>query len=128
MGINQIVFLAAEADFSERFGKALLNTVMGISIVFIVLLLISAIISCFKYINRLEMKLKQKKENVQEAPVNHVITNISEQEEDVSDDLELIAVITAAIEAYEASQGNTTASNGLYVRSIKRVNKRWQNA
>lgn len=41
---------------------ALLNTVMGMSIVFLVLWLISGIIGLFKYINKLEIYLKQKKE------------------------------------------------------------------
>lgn len=39
------------------------------------------------------------------------------------DDSELVAVITAAIHAYETAQGNSTAGN-LVVRSIKQRN-RW---
>ena len=44
-----------------------------------------------------------------------------------TDDLELIAVITAAIHAYEEAQGNAVEGD-LVVRSIKKRNNRWQNA
>ena len=45
-------------------------------------------------------------------------------EEDLTDDLELVAVITAAIAASE-----NTSSDGFLVRSIKKANKRnWQRA
>ena len=44
-----------------------------------------------------------------------------------TDDLELIAVITAAIHAYEEAQGNVVEGD-LIVRSIKKRNNRWQNA
>lgn len=132
MGLNQFVFLAADAtentkSLGERMGTALLNTVMGILIVFAVLVVISLLISCFKYINRWETKRANQGQNavVTEAvPEPEVI-----EEEELSDDLELVAVITAAIHAYEEAQGNDVPANGLYVRSIRKVNKsRWQNA
>ena len=47
--------------------------------------------------------------------------------ENLADDLELVAVITAAIHAYEEAQGNAV-SGGLVVRSIRKRNVRWQNA
>ena len=44
-------------------------------------------------------------------------------EENLTDDTELVSVITAAIAAYE---GKETVDNGLVVRSIKRVsNRNW---
>nr|WP_295683489.1 OadG family protein [uncultured Lachnoclostridium sp.] len=110
-------------------GTALLNTVMGISIVFIVLLLISGIIGLFKYINKAEMASKQK--NKTNALQNETVSlqPTAVENVDLTDDLELVAVITAAIHAYEASKGNPVPANGLYVRSIRKVNKsRWQNA
>ena len=46
-------------------------------------------------------------------------------EEDVSDDLELVAVIAAAIAASEGA----ASTDGFVVRSIRRVNKnKWQRA
>ncbi len=107
---------------SDVLVRACLNTVMGISIVFIMLLTISFIISLFKYIGKLENIGKKKAEPV--APVAPVETAV-----DDSDDLELVAVITAAIHAYEAEQGNDVPAGGLVVRSIRKVNKtKWQNA
>lgn len=110
-------------------GTALLNTVMGISIVFIVLLVISGIIGLFKYINKAEMASKQKDKTIAIQNGTESLQSIAVEKVDATDDLELVAVITAAIHAYEASQGNPIPANGLYVRSIRKVNKsRWQNA
>ncbi|HCL04156.1 MAG TPA: hypothetical protein DHW61_17400 [Lachnoclostridium phytofermentans] len=108
---------------------ALLNTVMGMSIVFLVLWLISGIIGLFKHINKLEMALKQKKKPIEIKSETVSRQPATVEEIDVTDDLELVAVITAAIHAYEASNGNPVPANGLYVRSIRKVNKsKWQNA
>lgn len=108
---------------------ALLNTVMGISIVFIVLNVISWIISLFKYINKAEMAAKQKKETIAPSIETVSVQPVAEEETNLADDLALAAVITAAVHAYEASKGNTIPIEGLFVRSIRKVNKsRWQNA
>ena len=106
-------------------GYALLNTVMGIVIVFLVLLLISKIISLFKYIYKFEQgKATKKVEAEAPAPVE-----AEEPQEELSDDLELVAVITAAIHAYEEAQGNEIPVEGLVVRSIRKAGKaKWQNA
>lgn len=137
MGLNRIVLLAAndlepvEKSLGETMNTALLNTIMGISIVFAVLLLISFIISLFKYINKAELAAKNRKEKNSSVPlVDAVLAQIVErEEEELFDDLELVAVITAAIHSYEESMGNSVPVNGLFVRSIKKVNKsRWLNA
>lgn len=131
MGMNQIIFLAAEStnrSFGETMEYALLNTLLGIGIVFIVLILISTIISLFKYISKAEAAIKGRK-SVVETP--QAVTEVSTEQDEVNlvDDLELVAVITAAIEAYEEANGNPVPENGLFVRSIRKVNKsRWQNA
>ncbi|MBR6273449.1 MAG: OadG family protein [Lachnospiraceae bacterium] len=103
-------------------GKAGLNTVLGIGIVFIALILISCIISCLKLLNKMGTK--------PEAPVQPVIKEAPVvEEEDVTDDLEIVAVITAAITAYEEANGRYIPADGLVVRQIKRINKqKWQNA
>lgn len=101
-----------------------INTLIGIVVVFITLLFISYVISLFKYISVFEKKAAAKKagsvtEEVQEEPP--VVPVVEE-----TDDLELIAVITAAIGAYEEAQGNAV-SGDLVVRSIRKVNKTgWQ--
>ena len=50
---------------------------------------------------------------------NAIAQIVSNEEENVEDDLELIAVITAAIAASEG-----TSTDGLVVRSIRKVNNR----
>ncbi len=98
-------------------GKALLNTVMGMGTVFVVLVFISWIIGMFKYLN------KPVKEEVKKEPapvVDNVVAQIEETEE-LSDDSELVAVITAAIAAYEGTAG--AANTGFRVRSIKRARR-----
>ncbi len=100
----------------EKMQKALMNTVMGMGTVFVMLVVICLIISCFSVIPKMEKKLqerKQKKENVLTSepvaaqPVQEVIPE--------TDDLELVAVIAAAI---AASTGQST--DDFVVRSIKR--------
>lgn len=127
---NPVTAMAAEEkrSFGETMQYALLNTVMGISIVFVVLLLISWIIGLFKYIGKIEAKLAAKKNKTAE-PAKVETPAAAVAEEELSDDLELVAVITAAIHAYEEAQGNNIPADGLVVRSIRKVNKaKWQNA
>jgi sodium pump decarboxylase gamma subunit len=100
----------------EKGKKAVLNTVIGMGTVFVVLIFISFIISLFKYINVFEEKQKNKK-GAAGAPssVDNAIAQIVSTEENEADDLELVAVITAAIAAAEG-----TSSDGLVVRSIRK--------
>lgn len=106
----------------QKMTKAVMNTIIGMGTVFIVLIFISFIIGLFKYISVFENKSKAKNEASTDAQgVNNAIAQIvsnEEQEEEV-DDLELIAVITAAIAASE-----NTSTDGLVVRSIRKVNSR----
>lgn len=110
-----------------------ISTVIGIVVVFCALVFISYVISLFKYISIWEKKLADKKA-AKELPakaIEQTVTQIAEQEEqNLADDAELVAVISAAIQAYEEAQGNTAAVAGdLVVRSIKKIDKRrWQNA
>jgi sodium pump decarboxylase gamma subunit len=106
-------------------GKAGLNTVLGIGIVFTALILISLLISCLKLVN----KTQNKQEEKAVAPAAVAVPQPEPEVEDVTDDLEIVAVITAAITAYEEANGGYIPEDGLVVRSIKRINKqRWQNA
>ena len=105
--------------------KAGMNTLIGMGTVFVVLILISLIISCFSLISKMESKKKTEASapaaNAQPAPA---AVQPAVQEE-LSDDTELVAVIAAAIAAYEGS-GST---DGFVVRSIRKSNKsKWQNA
>ena len=116
-----------EYSFGETITKAVMNTVIGMGTVFVVLIFISLIISCFGLISKVGTK-KQKKEvaATQEsaAKAAPVVTQITEKEE-LAGDMELVAVIAAAVAAYEGS-GST---DGFVVRSIRKSNKsKWQNA
>ena len=115
------------ASIEDAMAEAAVNTVIGISVVFAALLFICFIISLFKYVNKFEQMLAEKKagKNIIPTPVP-VPAPVAEATPE-ADDLELIAVITAAIHAYEEAQGNTVTGD-LVVRSIKKRNSRWQNA
>ena len=89
---------------------ATVYTIIGIGTVFLVLIFISILISCFKYIHAWEEG--KKKAAVPAPKAAPAVTG-----PDLSDDAELVAVMTAAIAAYEGS----ATSNGLVVRSIRRV-------
>lgn len=106
------------ASFASKMGTAALNTLLGLSTVFIVLLLISAIISLFKFIPKIQNKLANKgKEKTTEAAVDNAIAQITQNEE-LCDDLELVAVITAAV-----AMASGTSSDGFVVRSIKKAKR-----
>ena len=117
------------ASIEDAMAEAGVNTIIGITVVFLALLFISFIISLFKYINKFEQMLANKKAGKNQAPAPVPAATPAPVAAPVAetDDLELIAVITAAIHAYEEAQGNTVAGD-LVVRSIKKRNSRWQNA
>ena len=70
-----------------------------------------------------EKKAEEKKVNGIDNAVNAIAEN---EEAELTDDLELVAVITAAI---MASLGDEAPADGLVVRSIKKRNtKNWKNA
>ena len=108
-----------DRSFGELMTNAGLNTLLGMGTVFVVLILISFIISLFKYISVIEENMKKKKEqpSATEAAVENTVAQIVAREEQ-SDDTEIIAVISAAIAAYESANGGS--SDGFVVRSIKR--------
>ena len=96
----------------EKMEKAALNTLMGMGTVFGVLILISLIIYCFRFIG--DLQNIGKKKQTTEAVVTNNVPEVAEVAP-LTDDLELVAVITAAI---AASQGTSTDS--FVVRSIHR--------
>ncbi len=107
--------------FGEKMQKAGLNTLLGMGTVFIVLIIISLIISLFNFIPKIQAAFSKSKEDPKIAAVDNTIAQIVEKEEQ-EDDLELVAVITAAIAA--ASYGGS--SDDFVVRSIvRRPNSVW---
>lgn len=105
----------------ETMKDAGLNTLIGITTVVVILTFLSLIISLFKHVSKFEAFLEKRKNRKNNNAANKkdvVVEKVDEAEEYV-DDLELVAVITAAV---AASQG--TSSDGFVVRTIKRVNRR----
>ena len=99
----------------EKMAKAGLNTVICMSIVFVVLIFISLIINCCKFISVFENKKREKTEKKVENK-DAVVTQIEQREEQqLTDDTELVDVIAAAIAAYEG-----TSTSDFVVRSIRR--------
>ena len=104
---------------SQLMGKAGLNTVMSMAIVFCVLIFISLLIRCFVFIG-----IIQKNKNTAASQNAAASTKTSAPapvqavtaQENLVDDLELVAVITAAI----AAASETESADGLVVRSIIR--------
>lgn len=114
------VGFSANYSMGEKMAAAGMNTIVGIATVFVVLLLLCFIISLMVYIPKFVDALSKKKTKTPEvsapkaapAPVETV-------EEELADDSELVAVIAAAVAAYE-----NTSADGFVVRSIKKSNKR----
>ncbi len=128
--------------FGERMVKAAMNTAMGIGTVFCVLVFISLIIYCFRFINPALDRLKNGKK--EEAPVVAAApapapavapapAPAAPVAPVVEDEGELQAVIAAAIAAYEADTQAPAApayvsSDPLVVRPIshgRRTKKRY---
>lgn len=106
-------------SFATTMKNAGINTVMSITIVFVVLIFIAGIISLFGLIPKLFASKKQEEKTVDVATVAEVPVV-----EDVTDDTEIVAVITAAI---MASMGDEAPVDGLHITSIKRrVNSKWK--
>ena len=136
MGIHRLTWLSSYWDkVAANLPDALINTVVGIVVVFLALIFISLVISLFKYVSVFENWLAARKEKKTQDPAlaeeaaERTLQQIAEnEEEELASDLELVAVITAAIYAYEQSQGNSV-TDGLYVRSIRKSKaSNWQKA
>lgn len=99
----------------EKMSTALMNTLMGMLVVFCVLIIICLIIFCFNIFPYLEKK-KAEKAAASAPKEDPVVTQIEAREEQQEeDDGELVAVIATAIAAAEG-----TSTDGFVVRSIRR--------
>lgn len=98
-------------SLGETMAKAGMNTAMGMGTVFVMLIIISLIISCFTFINKAQKKSEEKKAVSAPAAPAAAAPVAAPQ----TDDLELVAVIAAAV---AAATGSST--DDFVVRSIKR--------
>ena len=112
--------VSAEYSLKEILSKAGLNTVLGMGVVFLVLIALAFIISGMKYIPNFVERFKHDETSVASEIIEEAKT-VAPASVNVTDDLELVAVITAAIAAQLG-----TSSDGFVVRSIKRrPSNRW---
>ena len=129
-----------DSSISGLLQSASVNTAVGMGTVFVVLIIISLIIYCFKYLHQWEEGKKGTEAKKASAPASAAAKSApaaapssaaapaGDKDEELaavmaaaiaaSEDEDLVAVITAAIAAYEG-----TSSNGLVVRSIRRADR-----
>ena len=129
-----------DSSISGLLQSASVNTAVGMGTVFVVLIFISLIIYCFKYLHQWEEGKKggeakkataSASASAKSAPAaapSSAAAPAGDKDEELaavmaaaiaaSEDEDLVAVITAAIAAYEG-----TSSNGLVVRSIRRADR-----
>ena len=116
---------SVQYSLAANMQRAGMNTLMGIGIVFLMLLFLSFVIGLFKYIEKFQnvgkKKAAEEAQKAEDAPAP-AIAQSEAADEDFADDLELVAVISAAIAAYENTSGDS-----FVVRSIKKSNK-WHRA
>lgn len=118
------ISFAPEYTTGEKMAKAAMNTLLGMGTVFTVLIFISLLIGCFKYISVIENKMKAKSAPAAASAPAAPAVPAPVLEEELVDDLELVAVITAAIAA-----ATNSSTDGLVVRSIKRApGAKWKRA
>ncbi len=151
-GIVESVTVDPKYSIGEILQKALMNTVLGMGTVFVVLIFLSFLIYCFKYVSAIiaffapvgallrkiggVFQRKQKEKPVatessvpvsgkKEVPAKKAgPSKVPAAGEELVDDRELVAAITAAILAY---RGNT--GDDFVVRSIRRADAaKWKRA
>lgn len=114
--------VSMSVDVQYGLGKTLqragLNTLMGVGTVFVMLVLLSLLISLFRFIPNPEAKKAAEAKAAKEAQAAVIAAAPVQAEENLADDGELVAVIAAAI---AAAEGTTT--DGFVVRSIRKVKR-----
>ena len=115
-------------SFAELMQQAGLNTLLGMGITFAVLIILIGVISLFNLIPWFEERRRNRaaaaaavSRSIQKEADEETSYHLpAEEEEDLSDDMALVAVIAAAIAAYE---GQTT-TDGFVVRSIRKSRRK----
>ena len=121
LGLPVLTLNACSDELKATLSDAGMNTLVGMGVVFVILILISLVISAFGLINKAQDKAAKRKaeklnKNAPPAPEIPEEEIPEEEELEPGDDLELVAVIAAAIAASE-----NTDPSGIVVRSIRKV-------
>lgn len=130
----KMVFLSNYWEsIKEPMAEATVNTIIGIVVVFAALIFFTFVISLLKYVNLIGKK-KETKIEENTLPMTAIENTVAQiEEEELCNDAELVAVITAAIYEYEAAAAQAQGlpaparanQNGLVVRSIRRARCNW---
>ncbi len=116
--------LNPEYSFGEKMKVAGLNTLIGMGTVFVVLIIIICVISLLGIVPKLQERAEAKKaeKNATVNGIDKAVDQIIAQETTAAeeeDDTELVAVIAAAIAAYEGATG----TDGFVVRSVRKIKR-----
>lgn len=144
-GMTKSVAVNVFYSFEEQMQKAGLNTLLGMGTVFTILILISIIISLFVYIPKIQAAFSKKPEPATAKPAAAALAKPEAAPKapapapavaatpGTPDDPALLAVIGAAIAAYESGapvpagciiNENVDTGDSYVVRSIRRVSRR----
>ena len=109
-------------SMSEKIQQAALNTLLGMGTTFAVLILLALVIALFgKIVGGASKKPAKSKAPVKSAPAAPVAAApAAAAEEELADDMELVAVIAAAVAAFEGKQ----STDGFVVRSIRKARRK----
>ncbi|MCI9007530.1 MAG: sodium pump decarboxylase, gamma subunit [Lachnospiraceae bacterium] len=122
--VAQSVTIDPKYSTGEILKKAGMNTILGMGTVFIVLIFISLVIYCFNFIPGNQAPKQEEKPAPKPKAPKKPAARPAAAKEDLVDDKELVAAITAAICAYTG-----TSSDGFVVRSIRRAeSSKWKRA
>ncbi len=116
-------------SLGEKFIQAAQNMVVGLLVVFFVLIFLTLVIYCFKYISVLENKMAKKEAPAaapapKAAPTAAAPVAAPAAAPAASDDTEIAAVIAAAI---AAAMEDAPSESGYVVRSVRKVGTgRWK--
>ncbi|WP_049945306.1 OadG family protein [Butyrivibrio sp. AC2005] len=126
-GMPTLISVNVNHSLPEKLKSAGLNTLLGMGMAFTVLIIIALVISLFPLINKMTEKKPETSKEITQKSMETVTSQIAEKEE-LSDDDELVAVIAAAIAAYQGSA--TAGGDGFVVRSVRKVGKasNWKRA
>lgn len=115
--------VTVEETASALIGSAAMNTIVGIGVVFAMLVFLIFVISMFKYVNKIGQKKAAPAPAKKAAPAPAPVAAPVVEEED---DLEIQAVIAAAIAMYEEEMAN--ASGDAYVARPLNKKRNWKRA
>ncbi len=113
VGYNSIVISTENQPFWSKLSLNGTNILAGLGIAFAGIIFIFGLVSVYGFVKKGLGKTAQKESDSVDKTIAQIIKN---EEVDLSDDLELVAVITAAI---AASMGSTS-TEGFVVRTIRK--------